>query len=204
MTPHPPASFFIGSFPHHWQAEVLATRPLILPTRHFVYPAQAEEVERGALEVLVRPDAVSSLTSSQEFLATCALGFRDPAVPTGLWSCPNPDELCAISGGYAYIISTNNPERFTMISYRPVLDVRPALEQNLLLFIGHYSIIAWGPEGQAWQSEKLSSEGLTLEEVSGPVLHGMGWDLMMDKEVPFALDLKTGRSISIPPPSFSR
>ena len=91
-----------------------------------------------------------------------------------------------------------------MISYRPVLDVRPAVEQNLLLFVGHYSILAWGSDGQAWQSEKLSSEGLTLEEVGGPVLHGMGWDLMTDKEISFALDLKTGRSISPAAPSFSR
>jgi hypothetical protein len=204
VTPHPAASSFIGSFPHNWQAEILAARPLILPTRHFVYPAQAEEVERGALEVLVRPDAHDSSTSSHEFLATCALGFRDPAVPTGLWSCPNPYELCAVSGGYAYMISTNNPERFTMISFRPVMDVRVALGENLLLFVGHHSIIAWGAEGQEWQSEKLSSEGLTLEEVSGPVLHGLGWDLMTDKEIPFALDLKTGRSISPAPPLFSR
>ena len=45
------------SFPHRWQAEMLAARPLILPPRHFVYPQEAEEVERGALEVLIRPDA---------------------------------------------------------------------------------------------------------------------------------------------------
>jgi hypothetical protein len=197
------APFFIGAFPHHWEAEALAARPLILPTLHFVYPAQAEEVERGALEVLVRPGVIDSSSSSQEFLATCALGFRDPAVPTGLWSCPNPEEICAVSGGYAYIISTYNPERFTMISYRPVLDVRAAVEQNLLLFVGHYSIIGWGAEGQAWESEKLSSEGLTLEEVGGPVLHGLGWDLMTDREIPFALDLKTGRRISAAPTSFS-
>lgn len=31
---------------------MLAARPLILPPRHFVYPRDAEEVERGALEVL--------------------------------------------------------------------------------------------------------------------------------------------------------
>ena len=192
MTPNPPASFFNGAFPHDWQAQILAARPLILPTRHFVYPGQAEEVERGALEVFVRPGASQSSLSGQEFLATCALGFRDSAVPTGLWSCPNPEEICAGSGGYAYIISSANPEHFTMISYRPVLDVQPALEQNLLLFVSHHSVLAWGPEGQAWHSEKLSSEGLTLEEVNGPVLHGLGWDLMTDKEIPFAIDLRTG------------
>ena len=49
------ASIFDGSFPHRWQAEVLETRPLILPSRHYVYPSDAEEVERGALEVMIRP-----------------------------------------------------------------------------------------------------------------------------------------------------
>lgn len=207
MKPNPPAPFFNGAFAHDWQAEILPARPLVLPTRHFVYPQQAEEVERGALEVLVLPANVPEEESSpqrppsaKEFLATCALGFRDPAVPTGLWSTPNPQEICAIAGGYAYIISTTAPDRFTMIPYRPVLEVRPLPEQNLLLFVGHHSILAWGPNGQAWQSDKLSSEGLTLEAIDGPILHGLGWDLMTDRETPFALDLKTGLRILSPLP----
>ena len=38
------------TFPHHWQAQILSARPLILPNRHFVYPRDAEEVslERSA------------------------------------------------------------------------------------------------------------------------------------------------------------
>jgi hypothetical protein len=199
VTANQRAPYFDGSFPHHWQAEILAARPLILPTRCFVYPREAEEVERGALEVLIRPagepteESIPKRPSSaQEFLAICALGFLDPGVLTGLWSTPNPEEICALSGGYAYIISTTAPERFTMIPYRPVLEVLPIPDNNLLLFIGHHSIFAWGFSGQAWQSERLSSEGLTLEGIEGSVLHGLGWDLMTDKETPFALDLKTG------------
>ena len=58
-----------STFPHAWEAEVLARRPLILPGRQFVYPAQVEEVERGALEIMIR------LPARFPFLATCALGF---------------------------------------------------------------------------------------------------------------------------------
>jgi hypothetical protein len=180
------------SFPHRWKAEILAARPLIVPPRHFVYPRAVEEVERGALEVLIRPDAAGA----EPFLATCALGFRASAVPTGLWSAPNADEICAVSGGYAYIFDTTVPERFAMIEHRPVLEVRPALEAGLLLFVGHRSIVAWGREGHAWESEKLSDEGVTITRIEGGRLRGLGWEMRSDTEKPFALDLKTGYACS--------
>jgi hypothetical protein len=175
----------------NWQAEILSSRPLILPPRHFVFPREAEEVERGALEVLVRPGA----REAQPFLATCALGFRDPAVPTGVWSAPNPDEICAVSGGYAYLIDTREPERFTMLAYRPVLEVRPVLAAGLLLFVGHHSVLAWGASGLAWQSERLSSEGVTITAIEDGVMRGLGWDLMTDRETAFALDLRSGTTV---------
>lgn len=176
-------------FRHNWQAKVLAARPAILPIRHFVYPHDAEEVERGALEVMVRPGG----EGVQPFLATCALGFRDPAVPTGLWSTPNADELCAICGGYAYVINTDAPERFTMLPYRPVLQVLSAVAQGLMLFVGHHSILAWGTQGQVWESGKLSDEGIAICSFAGGVLHGMGWEMISDVEIPFTLDLRTGQ-----------
>ena len=179
------------SFPHCWQAQILPARPSILPARHFVYPRDAEEVERGALELMVRPEA----GATQPFLATCALGFRDPAVPTGVWSAPNPDEICAVSGGYAYLIDTTRPERFTMIPYRPVLEVRSAPTANLLLFVGHRSILAWGAKGQSWETTKLSDEGVTVTGLGETMLHGTGWEMLTDKETRFTLDLRTGRLI---------
>jgi hypothetical protein len=191
------------TFPHRWQAQILAARPAILPARHFVYPRQVEEIERGALEVLVRPgfedkieSGQKSSPSAQEFLATCALGFRDPIVPTGIWSAPNANEICAVSGGYAYMIDVTAPERFAMIPFRPVLEVRALLAEGLLLFVGHHAIIAWGRDGEAWQSEKLSDEGVTITGVDGGVLRGTGWSMMTDKETKFAIDLKRGSRLS--------
>jgi hypothetical protein len=219
------APTFNGCFPHNWTAEILPNRPMILPSRHYVYPAIVEEVERGALEVLVQPGSPEALP----FLATCALGFRDPAAPTGLWSCPNPDWLCAVSGGYAYLIDTIHPENFTMLRYRPLLDVLcylpdfldnlpdnlhkmrdeiPILRNGLLLFVGHHSILAWGREGEAWESERLSWEGITNLRIesgtAGTILHGEGWDLMTDKTLPFALELQTGKRIYFSPNNSAR
>jgi hypothetical protein len=199
------APTFNGCFPHHWRAEILPQRPMILPGRHYVYPGAAEEVEKGALEVLIQPatSGQSAQPEAQPFLATCALGFRDPAAPTGLWSTPDPNWICAVSGGYAYLIDTTAPERFTMIRYRPVLDVhcyQTGLSGEsgggLLLFVGHHSILAWGTGGEAWESERLSWEGVTVERIESSSLHGHGWDLRTDQDVPFVLDLETGKRLS--------
>ncbi len=181
------------TFPHNWQGRILSARPLILPPRHFIYPREAEEVERGALEVMIRPEP-----DAPEFLATCALGFQDSVVPTGIWSGPNPSEICAVSGGYVYLIDTGTPERFTMLPYRPVLEVRPVAAMNLLLFVGHHAILAWGSNGLAWESEKLSSEGMTIVAIDAATLRGRGWDMIADKETDFALDLVTGRRLGSP------
>ena len=175
------------AFPCLWQAEVLAKHPLISPPRHFTYPRQAEEADRGALEVLVRPGP-----AADPFLATCVLGFRDPVVPTGVWSCPDPDEMCAVAGGYTYMIDTASPDRFSMLAYRPVLEVRPLLAAGLLLFVGHHGILAWGADGLAWESQKLSDEGVAIERIADDVLEGRGWSMSSDQETPFRLDLGTG------------
>ncbi len=83
-----------------------------------------------------------------------------------------------------------------MLPYRPVLAVRAVAALNLLLFVGHRNILAWGAQGQAWESQKLSDEGVTIARIEGDVLHGLGWQLISDKEIPFTLHLPTGELLS--------
>jgi len=177
------------TFPHNWTAEILRARPLIVPRKQFVYPRQAEEVERGALEAMVRP------ANAEPFLATFALGFADPAAPTGIWSAPNPAWMCGVAGGYAYLVNTAEPEQFEQIEYRPVLEVRALAEQQLLLFTGHHSLLAWGANGKAWQTARLSWEGVQITEIAGDELRGLGWDLRTDRDVHFSVDLRTGAHV---------
>lgn len=178
-------------FPHNWSAEILKTPPLIAPARQFIYPKQIageeDALARGALQLMVRP------ADGGTFLATCALGFTDPAMPTSVVACPNPDEMCAVAGGYAYVIDTAQPEHCTHITLKPVVEVRPLTAHELLLFIGFHSIVAWGRNGLAWESARLSWEGIRIASIQGNVLHGTGWNLMTDREVSFSLDLFTGQ-----------
>ncbi len=135
---------------------------------------------------MVRP------ASGGTFLATCALGFTDPAMPTGVFTLPNPQEMCAVAGGYAYVVDTEQPEHCIHIPMKPVVEARPLVAQGLLLFVGFHSMVAWGRNGLAWESARLSWEGVRIISIDGDALHGMGWNLLTDREVAFTLDLRTG------------
>jgi hypothetical protein len=180
-----------NGFAQDWSAEVLKTPPLIAPARQFIYPQQIpgeeDALARGALQLMVRP------ASGGTFLATCALGFTNPAMPTGVFACPNPREMCAVAGGYAYVIDTTQPEHCTHIALKPIVEVRSLIENELLLFVGFQSMVAWGRTGLAWESGRLSWEGVRITSVDSAVLHGTGWNLLTDREVPFSLDLLTGQ-----------
>jgi hypothetical protein len=177
-------------FAKNWNAEILTKPPMIAPARQFVYPqlvpGEEDAMARGALLLMVRP------AGAAPFLATCARGFADPKTPTDVFACPDPDKLCAIAGGYAYLVDVREPSRCTFLALKPVVEVLPLVEDGLLLFVGFHAVMAWGADGLAWQSGKLSDEGVRIESAKNGMLHGFGWKLMTDKEVPFAIDLKTG------------
>ncbi len=175
-------------FAPSWTAEVLPRAPMIAPARQFTYPmniaGEEDALARGALLLSVKP------RSGGSFLATCALGFTNPAMPTGVFACPHPDELCAMAGGYAYLVNTLQPERCTLLSLKPVVSVMDAEER--LLFIGFHSIQAWDRDGFAWETERLSWEGIRISEVTAQDITGFGWNLQTDKEIEFRVDLQTG------------
>ncbi len=178
------------AFPRSWSAEVLAKAPLIAPARQFVYPqrvpGEEDALNRGALLVNVKPAEGGS------FLATCALGFRDPSLPSGVWSSPHPDHMVAVAGGYGYRVDTRRPDGCELLEQRPVAALLALPEHGLLLLAGFHDVLAIGAEGVRWRTGRLSWEGVTLGTAEGEVLHGTGWEMFTDTERPFILDLRTG------------
>ncbi len=177
-------------FPHTWMARVLTTPPLITPARQFTYPlhvpGEEDALQRGALLVEVKPAAGGT------FLATAALGFREASLPSALYSCPRAEDLLILCGGYAYLVDTALPERCLHLPLRPVVEVLVVREEHLILLSGHWNVIAVDADGLRWQSKRVSAEGVHLERVEEGVLHGTGWSMVTDRDVPFAMDLRTG------------
>jgi hypothetical protein len=182
-----------ASFAQTWSAQVLTAPPLIAPARSYTYPQQVageeDALARGALYLLVRDPAGAN------FLATCALGFRDPALPSGVWACPNADQMLAVAGGYAYLVDTRAPQTCVHLPLRPVVRVLPAPADNLLLLAGLHTIAAINAGDLAWQTTRLSHEGLTLDRVDDGKLYGTGWDMFADRDVEFCVDLANGETV---------
>src|SRR5579884_3165736 len=110
---------FHEDFPHDYRVRLLAARPAILPVRYFVYPKLVDEIEKEALLLEISPNAGASWTGA------FALGFAEPSVVTGAFSCPNPCWICVIAGGYAYLVNASAPAEFVHLRPRPVTQALP-------------------------------------------------------------------------------
>jgi hypothetical protein len=178
------------TFAQTWTAEVLTAPPLIAPVRQFMYPqrvaGEEDAMNRGALQLLVKP------STGGTFLATCALGFRDKSLPSGVFACPAADDMLAVAGGYAYLVNTTAPEHCLHLPLRPVTRIVSAVDEGLVLLAGFHTVAAVGATGLLWESAKLSWEGVTLGEIRDGKLSGEGWNMQTNREVPFSIDLRTG------------
>ena len=170
------------------KARLLPGPPLIAPARAFTFPhsiaGEEDALARGALWLEAQPRPAAQGT----FLAQCALGFATPGVAHGLW--PLGDTVLAVAGGYAYRIDLQHPQTTELLAMRPIVDVLPLPDHATLILAGYHAVTVLQPQN-SWQSDRLSWEGVTLTACDGAVLHGIGWDMATDEEVPFALDLRT-------------
>jgi hypothetical protein len=179
---------FDFTFPHNYEVRMLEAAPPVHPIEKlYHYPAELEEGDRSGAYLRVTPQI------GPAWVGFFALGFDSDQVVSSICSTPDPGRFCMVVGGYAYLVKAADPADWLRVEQRPVVDLRVLPQQSLLLFVGFTSITAVGSSGVAWTTERLSWEGLTITEIDGDMLLGHGWDALADKEVPFEVDLKTGK-----------
>jgi hypothetical protein len=185
MKPHFRFDF---TFPRNYEVRILEAAPPVHPVENLChYPVELEEGDRSGAYVRVIPQ------SGPPWVGFFALGFDSDQVVSQVCSTPDPDSFCVVVGGYAYVVKAGNPAQWLRVGQSPVVDLRVLSQQGLLLFAGFTSITAVGSSGIAWTTERLTWEGLTITAIDGDRLAGHGWDALADKEVPFEVDLKTGK-----------
>ncbi|HWF03327.1 MAG TPA: hypothetical protein VHA06_06545 [Candidatus Angelobacter sp.] len=179
---------FDFTFPRSYEVRVLEAAPPVHPVEKlYHYPVEMEEGDRSGAYVRVVPQG------GPAWVGFFALGFDSDQVVSEVCSSPDPDSFCTVVGGYAYVVKADDPAQWFRVEQRPVVDLRVLSQYGLLLFAGFTTITAVGSAGIAWTTERLSWEGLMIIDIKGDRLLGRGWDALADKEVPFEVDLKTGK-----------
>jgi hypothetical protein len=185
MRPHFRFDF---TFPHNYEVRMLEAAPPVHPVEKlYHYPAELEEGDRSGAYLRITPQ------DGPAWVGFFALGFDSDQVVNQVCSTPNPESFCVVVGGYAYVVKASDPAQWLRVEQRPVVDVRVVSQHGLLLFAGFTSITAVGSAGIVWTTERLTWEGLTVTSIDDDKLLGQGWDALADKDVPFEVDLKTGK-----------
>ncbi|HEV7552331.1 MAG TPA: hypothetical protein VGP65_11645 [Candidatus Angelobacter sp.] len=179
---------FDFTFPRNYEVRMLEAAPPIHPIEKlYHYPIELEEGDRSGAYLRVTPQ------DGPAWVGFFALGFDSDQVVNQVCSTPDPERFCLAVGGYAYLVKASAPAEWQRIEQRPVVDLRVLPQQQLVLFAGFTSITAFSNSGLAWTTQRLTWEGLAITEIDGDKLLGHGWDALADKEVPFEVDLKTGK-----------
>lgn len=111
---------------------------------------------------------------------------------TGTFPTPDSDSLCVINHGRAFLVNTLHPaDAQTIPSDGPIRSLASIPSPPLLLLATQWSVVAIGPSGEAWASDRIATEGIRLDDVVGSFAIGVADP---DDEEPreFALDLRTG------------
>jgi hypothetical protein len=135
--------------------------------------------------------------SGKAWIGVFAFGYTSPLTFSRVISSPNPNRVGVISEGRAYFVNADQPEVWEEVPVMPVLEVRPILEHNLLIFSDFIRLAAYGTNGLAWQSPRVCWDGLKITNITAATIEGTGHDPTnsVTQESRFVVDLKNGRSL---------
>lgn len=173
--------------------ELPGTGKLAVPLIFFPPPRNRPEHQGLWLRIRV--------AGGREWIGVFKSGYSSSPALSRVVSSPDPNRVCVISSGAAYVVKADEPEVWEEIPLIPVLDVRWIPEHGLLVFSDFTRLAAYGSSGLAWRSPDVCYDELKIARVTSETIEGTGYDPTnsITHESRFAVDLKTGRSL-LPPP----
>lgn len=143
-------------------------------------------IVEGGVMIDVTPD------SGQPWIGMVANASKTVSLAhSGVYSTPAERRLCVVGRGDAYFIDTSSPKEWWVLEASPVIAVRSALAERLLLFATPWRVIAVGESGLAWQTPRIAIDGIVLGEVCDGQLAGVA-DPHDDESRDFTIELRTG------------
>jgi hypothetical protein len=121
-----------------------------------------------------------------------AFGYASPKSLMGVFSCPDKQLACIVSAGAGYLVRVDAPDTCDEIRSYPIVEARPILDRELLIFVDFSTLIAYGPKGIVWLADGRSWDGIEIIETTSDWIRGRAWDPPHQKYVEFLVDVETG------------
>lgn len=86
---------------------------------------------------------------------------------SGVYACPSPNHLCVVVDGEAYLTDVERPRDGAVVAHDQVGQVVAVEGRPLLLLVRFIDIVALGPQGIVWKSQRLAVDDLRVVHASG-------------------------------------
>jgi hypothetical protein len=111
---------------------------------------------------------------------------------------PDDLSLCGVAHGNASVVRSDDPYQTYEIEPFPIRGVLTVPRHELVLFCDFTNLYAYGPSGRVWDSGRVAWDDLQIERVKGNDVFLQGYDAPAGKQVPFRVDLGSGKSPDSP------
>ena len=181
------------TFQHLYEVEEISELPgdgrFNVPV-HF-FPGSKTRPEHDGLWTMIRP------TNAPSWVGVFGFAFESAPALSRVVSLPNPNRLCVISKGAGYFVDVRNPATWENADLMPITDIRSIPDSGLVVFADFIRLTAVGKDGIVWQSPRLCWDDLKIQKMSHDRIEGVGYDPTHSdrSEMPFAVELATGRSL---------
>jgi len=178
---------FHRDFPTSYECSPLSELPGVATDLLYFHPSCSLHANHDGLLVMIEP------MNGEPWIGVFEWGSLSPnSSPSGFWSLPNKDHVCAVSRGVAYIVPVADAGKYTVVPLRPICHVLPVPSEDLIVFGDFTKLSAFGKGGHIWTTPRLSWDGLEISGVEGSRVVGTGWDVPSQMRVGFSVDLETG------------
>ena len=141
----------------------------------------------GSPLCLISPAGRAPWTASFKF------GYPSRLALSGIFSTPNPENLCIVAGGRGYWVDVFQQTKSDIKCF-PIRQVHICEKPDLLVFADCTRLAAYDANGLKWRSESLVLDDLFIVDRDMSVLTCEGLDAVGDtgRTVMFNVDLLSG------------
>jgi hypothetical protein len=114
----------------------------------------------------------------------------------GIFSMPSKDLFCVVSRGNGFIVSATDPEDWLEVNCVPIMDVKVSKKRKLIIFSSYTELVAYGVNGIAWVTSRLSFDGLRLTSQDDDFIDGEYFDIRSNRMETFKINLFDGSHLN--------